>query len=331
MTRLASRNRRARPALLPGRRADSVGRRVRCAAARYDAIEARFPDLARSRASRSRSAPQPAGRFAKVRHAVPMLSLDNAFSEQDVVDFVARIRRFLRLSDDEKIAFSAEPKIDGLSMSLRYENGELVTRRTRGDGIRGRGRHRQRQDAEGRAAEAQGQGRARGVRGARRNLHDQGRVPGAQQAPESSGRHHLRQSAQFSRRLAAPEGPEHHRLAPARLLRLCLGRNERDAGRHAIRHDQVVRNRRLQHQSAHQDLPQRSTNCSPSTARSKRNDRTSTTTSTASSTRSTASIGRSGSASSRACRAGRSRTNSRPRRRPRWCATSKSRSAGPAC
>ena len=71
----------------------------------------------------------PSARFAKVRHAVPMLSLDNAFAEEDVVDFVGRIRRFLRLPEDEEIAFSAEPKIDGLSMSLRYENGELVTAR----------------------------------------------------------------------------------------------------------------------------------------------------------------------------------------------------------
>ena len=79
----------------------------------------------------------PSARFAKVRHAVPMLSLDNAFADEDVVDFVGRIRRFLRLGEDEEIVFSAEPKIDGLSMSLRYEGGELVTAATRGDGSEG--------------------------------------------------------------------------------------------------------------------------------------------------------------------------------------------------
>src|SRR6185437_7128243 len=79
----------------------------------------------------------PTGKFKKVRHAVPMLSLDNAFAEQDVIDFVARILRFMELSEDEPVTFSAEPKIDGLSMSLRYEGGELVTAATRGDGAEG--------------------------------------------------------------------------------------------------------------------------------------------------------------------------------------------------
>jgi len=104
---------------------------------RYGAIEARFPQLASRESLTQRVGAAPSARFAKVRHAVPMLSLDNAFAEEDVVDFVGRIRRFLRLSDDAEIAFSAEPKIDGLSMSLRYENGELVTGATRGDGAEG--------------------------------------------------------------------------------------------------------------------------------------------------------------------------------------------------
>ena len=104
---------------------------------RFNAIEARFPELVTSSSPSQKVGAQPSGRFAKVRHAVPMLSLDNAFAEADVVDFVARIRRFLKLGDDDKIAFSAEPKIDGLSMSLRYEAGELVTAATRGDGAVG--------------------------------------------------------------------------------------------------------------------------------------------------------------------------------------------------
>jgi DNA ligase (NAD+) len=105
--------------------------------ARYTAIEARFPDLRTLESLSLKVGVAPTGRFKKVRHAVPMLSLDNAMAEQDVIDFVARIRRFLKLSEDEKIAFSAEPKIDGLSMSLRYEDGELVTAATRGDGTEG--------------------------------------------------------------------------------------------------------------------------------------------------------------------------------------------------
>src|ERR1700737_1507169 len=99
---------------------------------RFNAIEARFPELVTSDSPSQKIGAQPSGRFAKVRHAVPMLSLDNAFAEEDVVDFVARIRRFLKLGDDDEIAFRAEPKIDGLSMSLRYQGGELVTAATRG-------------------------------------------------------------------------------------------------------------------------------------------------------------------------------------------------------
>jgi DNA ligase (NAD+) len=104
---------------------------------RYGAIEAQFPQFRTRESLTQRVGSAPSARFAKIRHAVPMLSLDNAFAEQDVVDFVGRIRRFLRLPDDEEIVFSAEPKIDGLSMSLRYERGELVTGATRGDGGEG--------------------------------------------------------------------------------------------------------------------------------------------------------------------------------------------------
>src|SRR5579862_7000130 len=104
---------------------------------RYNALEARFPQLRTAESLTQHVGAAPSARFAKVRHAVPMLSLDNAFAEEDVRDFVGRIRRFLRLTDDEEIVFSAEPKIDGLSMSLRYENGALVTGATRGDGSEG--------------------------------------------------------------------------------------------------------------------------------------------------------------------------------------------------
>jgi DNA ligase (NAD+) len=104
---------------------------------RFNAIEVRFPDLVTGDSPSQKVGAAPSGRFKKVRHAVPMLSLDNAFADADVLDFVGRIRRFLKLSEDDRIDFSAEPKIDGLSMSLRYEGGELITAATRGDGAEG--------------------------------------------------------------------------------------------------------------------------------------------------------------------------------------------------
>ncbi len=104
---------------------------------RYAAIEVRFPQLHTLHSLSLKVGARPARGFAKVRHAVPMLSLDNAFSDEDVNGFVGRIRRFLRLAEDEKITFAAEPKIDGLSVSLRYERGTLVNGATRGDGAEG--------------------------------------------------------------------------------------------------------------------------------------------------------------------------------------------------
>ena len=103
---------------------------------RLNAIEKRFPEFVTADSPSQKVGAAPSGRFKKVRHSLPMLSLDNAFAEEDVRDFVGRIVRFLKL-DDDKIDFSAEPKIDGLSMSLRYEGGELVTAATRGDGAVG--------------------------------------------------------------------------------------------------------------------------------------------------------------------------------------------------
>ena len=104
---------------------------------RYGAIEQRFPALRTLESLTLKVGVAPTGRFAKVRHAVPMLSLDNAFSSDDVARFVDRIRRFLKLAEDEPLVFTAEPKIDGLSMSLRYEDGKLAVAATRGDGAEG--------------------------------------------------------------------------------------------------------------------------------------------------------------------------------------------------
>jgi DNA ligase (NAD+) len=102
---------------------------------RVEAIEARFPDLVTGDSPTQKVGAAPSRAFAKVQHAVPMLSLGNAFSDEEVTEFVERIQRFLKL--DEIPAIVAEPKIDGLSLSLRYENGELVRAATRGDGFTG--------------------------------------------------------------------------------------------------------------------------------------------------------------------------------------------------
>src|SRR5438105_3170383 len=112
--------------------------------AEYDALvrenrelEARFPHLVRADSPSKRLGAAPTTGLAKVAHARPMLSLENAFGEEEVREFVARIRRFLKLSENEPVALTAEPKIDGLSCSLRYEQGRLVLAATRGDGTTG--------------------------------------------------------------------------------------------------------------------------------------------------------------------------------------------------
>ena len=100
-------------------------------------LEERFPHLVRADSPSIRLGAVPTTALAKVTHARPMLSLENAFSEEEVADFAGRVRRFLNLPADAFVAMTAEPKIDGLSCSLRYENGELVLAATRGDGAVG--------------------------------------------------------------------------------------------------------------------------------------------------------------------------------------------------
>src|SRR5579859_639630 len=100
-------------------------------------IEARFPDLIREDSPSLKVGAARAAQFSAVTHGVPMLSLDNAFADEEAVEFDARIRRFLRLGPDETVGYTAEPKIDGLSCSIRYENGQLVQAATRGDGRTG--------------------------------------------------------------------------------------------------------------------------------------------------------------------------------------------------
>jgi DNA ligase (NAD+) len=104
---------------------------------RNSEIEARFPALIRPDSPSHRVGAKPSEKFAKVTHRVAMLSLDNAFADEDVIDFVARVRRFLGMKDDDELVFTAEPKIDGLSASLRYEGGVFVLGATRGDGTEG--------------------------------------------------------------------------------------------------------------------------------------------------------------------------------------------------
>ncbi|MBL8644761.1 MAG: NAD-dependent DNA ligase LigA [Rhodospirillaceae bacterium] len=104
---------------------------------RNNAIEARFPKLIRPDSPSKKVGAAVASGFKKVKHVTPMLSLDNVFNDDDVRDFDARIRRFLKLGPDEKIEMTAEPKIDGLSFSARYEKGKLAVVATRGDGVEG--------------------------------------------------------------------------------------------------------------------------------------------------------------------------------------------------
>ena len=203
---------------------------TRCASATARSRRA-FPICARSNSLTLRVGAAPAARFAKVRHAVPMLSLDNAFSEEDVVDFVDRIRRFLRLGDDEPIVFTrrAEDRRPVDVAALRGRRARHAA--TRGDGSEGEDVTAnirtlkdvpQRLKGRGVPAVCEVRGEVYMTKAAFLELNS-GRA--------EAGKQLYRQSAQLRGRLAAPARPGDHRLAPARLLRLCVGRDERDAGR----------------------------------------------------------------------------------------------------
>lgn len=104
---------------------------------RYEALEAEFPELVSADSLTKKVGAQPAEKFAKIAHDVPMLSLGNIFADDELFEFVARVKRFLGLPEESALAFTAEPKIDGLSCSLRYVRGKLVSAATRGDGATG--------------------------------------------------------------------------------------------------------------------------------------------------------------------------------------------------
>ena len=158
-----------------------------------------------------------------------MLSLDNAFEDDDIAGFVERIRRFLGLPAEEHVAMTAEPKIDGLSSSLRYERGRFVLGATRGDGFEGENVTRNLMTLDDipkkRARDA------RRVRGARRGVHEPRGLRRNERAPDRGGPSAVREPAQRGGRLVAPARPVDHQGAAAALLRLHVGRGFGASGR----------------------------------------------------------------------------------------------------
>ena len=201
---------------------------------RNEAIEARFPKLVRPDSPSKRVGAAPAEGFGKVKHRVPMLSLGNAFDAEDVTDFVERVHRFLKLDAEAPLAFTAEPKIDGLSISLRYKDGALTEAATRGDGMEGENVTKNVMTIKEIPHKLKGRNVPEliDVRGEIYMAHDDFRHANKEQ--EASRRQGVRQPAQCRGRLAAPARCLDHRLAAAALLCLRLGRGLEAAGRHAV-------------------------------------------------------------------------------------------------
>ena len=177
-----------------------------------------------------------------------MLSLENAFDEAEIAEFAGRVRRFLNLAPDAPLAFTAEPKIDGLSLSLRYEDGRLVTAATRGDGETGENVTPNARTIDDIPETLAGAPAILEVRGECYMSHADFAALNARQA--EAGGPHLRQPAQRRRRLAAPARPEDHRRPALALLRLRLGRDLGAARRDAVRRHRPPRRARLPRQPA---------------------------------------------------------------------------------
>ena len=172
---------------------------------RNAAIEARFPELKRPDSPSEQVGAAPSEAFAKVRHARPLYSLENAFDEAEVPEFVERVRRFLNLPADAPLAFTAEPKIDGLSLVAALRGGPPRHRRHPR-----RRRDRRERDAERphhRRHPRAALRRSRHPRGPRRVLHEPRRLRRPQRPPGRGGGPHLRQPEERRRRVAAPARP----------------------------------------------------------------------------------------------------------------------------
>ena len=220
---------------------------------RYTALEAAFPQLAEADSANRKVGAPPSEKFAKVRHAVPMLSLGNIFADEEVEEFCARVRRFLGLKESAPLDVVAEPKIDGLSCNLRYENGELVRAATRGDGYEGEDVTANVRTVQSIPHRLEGAPSIFEARGEVYMRHADFAALNARQA--EAGKPVYANPRNFAAGSLRQLDSAHHREPAARLLRLRLGRNQR-----AFRLDAAWRHRshaplRPADQSLDQALP----------------------------------------------------------------------------
>ena len=220
---------------------------------RYTALEEAFPELADADSANRKVGAAPSEKFAKVRHRVPMLSLGNIFADEEVEEFCARVRRFLGLSDGAPLDVVAEAKIDGLSCSLRYENGELVQAATRGDGYEGEDVTANVRVVEAIPKRLEGAPKIFEARGEVYMRHTDFAALNARQA--AAGKPVYANPRNFAAGSLRQLDPRMTAERPLAVFRLCLGRSQR-----ALRLDPVRRHRghgslRPADQSLDQALP----------------------------------------------------------------------------